>query len=343
MSTETLANYYNLITAGAIKDGSRLDVMLSEKNPMPRDMAVFAANEKMGHTGTRVTSLATGAFRKVSGFKTPGTSTFTPYHDDISIFYGQSVVPDDVKRLEGAAKVALIESTHEEGYWQGIARHIIEGDSATTPEKYDGLGVRYNTPDDGSGSYDATNPDPSTAAQVNVLSAGGTGNDTMSIWFMRHGEGQIGLITPMNDPQYGLTMKDKGLMEESDATSATNPQGTRDIWKKEWEWWHGLSVGNHKCVGRIRNIESSLDSIDSSLKRLIYQMFEELMTEGTGTIWMYCPRRMMTHFQILLEAKMNVIFSADNPYGVAMNMWAGKSPIQSCDSLSITETAVTPV
>ena len=339
----TLANYYNLTTAGAIKDGSRLDVMLSEKNPMIRDMAVVAANEKMGHTGTRVTSLATGAFRKVSGFKTPGTSTFTPYHDDISIFYGQSVVPDDVKRIEGAAKVALMESTHEEGYWQGIARHLIEGNSATTPEKYDGLGVRYNTPDNCGGSYDFTNPDPDTAAQVNVIDAGGAGSDTMSIWFLRHGEGQVNLITPLNDPQYGLTMKDKGLVEEYDATVATNPQGSRDVWKKEWEWWHGLTVGNHKCVARIRNIESSLDAIDATIKRYIYQVFEELMTEGTGTIWMYCPRRMMTMFQILLEAKQNVIFSKDNPYDTEMLMWAGKSPIQSCDSLSITETVVDAV
>ena len=72
MATKTVGTYYNLITANAIKDGTKLAVKLTEKNPLVPQMAIQVSNEKMGNTGTRVTSLAEGGFRKVSGYKTSG-------------------------------------------------------------------------------------------------------------------------------------------------------------------------------------------------------------------------------------------------------------------------------
>jgi len=340
MATQVLSTYYNLVTLGAIKEGSPIATTLKEKNPIIYDAIVLPANEKMGHTGTRVTVLPEGGFRKVGGYKTSQVAQYTPFRDDIAIFDGASVVPDDVKRLEGAAKVAMTEQQHREGYLQGIANHWFNGDSSTTPEKFDGFGVRYNTPDNDTGSNTPENPDTSTAAQVNVYDAGGTGSDTMSIWFMRWGAGQVHIITPLNDPQYGLREIDKGKVEEKENGVANS---WRDVWKKEWEWWHGLCVPNQQCVARIRNIESAIASIDATLKKTIFRCLNEGMIHGSGTIWMYIPRRMKTHFDVLLEAKQNVTFSRDNPYNVEMPMWGGTVPIQTCDALGITETAVTAV
>lgn len=340
MAERLLSEYYNLVTLGAIKDGQQPATTLKEKNPIVYDAIVIKANEKMGHEGTRVTVLPAGGFRRVGGYKTSQVAQYTPYKEDIAIFDGAAVVPDDVYKIEGAAKVAAVEQQHREGYWQGIANHWINGDSSVTPEKFDGFYVRYNTPDNDGGSNSPENPDTSTAAQVNVYDAGGTGSDTMSILFIRWGIEQVHIITPFNNPQYGLTEIDKGKVEEKQNGVANS---WRDVWKKEWEWWHGLCIPNHQCVARIRNIESSLSSIDATLKKLIFRCLNEGMTKGTGTIWMYIPRRMKTHFDVLLEAKQNVIFSRDNPYNVEMPMWGGTIPIQTCDCMGITESAVAAV
>lgn len=343
MATQTLGTYYNLVTLGVIKEGSPINNSLEEKNPVVLDAVVSEANEKMGHTGSRVLALPGATIRKVSAYKTPNTGTLGPYHDDISIFSGASVVPDDVRKIEGAAKVAQLEMLHREGFMQSVANHWFYGTSATTPEKFDGLGVRYNTPDNDTGSNSPENPDTTTAAQVNVYDAGGTGSDTMSIWFIKWGREQCNIITPPGDPQYGMVEEDLGRIQEQDVTAATNNGATRWVWRKEWEWWHGIGIGNPQCVARIRNIESGMDNISATLKKTIYRCLNEAMIHGTGTTFMYIPLRMKTHFDVLLEAKQNVIFSKDNPYNVEMMSWGGKVPIRPCQCLSITETAVAAV
>ena len=343
MATQTLATYYNLITLGVIKEGSMIVNSLREKNPMVFDAVVRASNEKMGHTGTRVLSLPSATIRKVSAFITPTTARLGPYHDDISIFSEASSVPDDVRRIEGAAKVQMLDDLAEEGFMQSVANHWINGDSATTPEKFDGFAKRYNTPDNDGGSNSPEDPDTSTAAQVNVYDAKGTGSDLMSIWFMKWGREQVDVITPFGDPQFGMTFRDFGQIHEQDMTSSTNDGASRLVWRKQWEWWHGLSIGNQQCVARIRNIESSIDAVDTGLKKLIFRVLNEGMIQGTGTIWMYIPLRMKTHFDILLESKQNVIFSRDNPYNVSMPMWGGTVPIRPSQALTTTESRVAPV
>jgi len=336
MATEQgLSTYYSLLGLAGIK--GRVVKTMFEKNPPLKDAPVFPANEKMGHTGTRATSLPAPTVRKVSGYVTPTTAQMSPYSEDISIFDGACAVPADVIKLEGASKMVTMEALHREGFGQGVMNWWFYGDNSTKPEYFRSFGQRYKTPDNNDSTYSPENPDTSTAADVNVYDAEGTGSDTCSIWFFRWGAEQVHVITPTGDTGHGIVETDNG--REKQWSSDT----WRYVYTKEWEWWHGLAVPNQKCVARIRNIESSIDSISASLKKLIFRCVNEGLTEGNGTIWMYIPRRLKTHFDVLLEAKQNVTFSRDNPYNVEMPMWGGTIPIQTCDALTITETAVAAV
>jgi hypothetical protein len=331
MSTQTLTTYYSLLGLHGIK-GEPADTLF-ETTPLIRDMPVFPANEKLGHSGSRLMSMPAPAFRKVSGYTTPGVAQWTPYTEDISIVDGSAVIPDDVRRLEGIEKMAYIERAHRQGFMQGIEGHMFQGSTVTAPEKYVSFNERYKTPDDGSSGNSPE--DPASTADVNVYDASGTGDDTTSIWFFKWGANQVHGITPANDPQMGVVEKDKGMQMQWSSTTH------RDVWVKVFEWWHGIAIPNQRCVARIRNIESGIDNIDAGLKKLIFRVINEGLSEGEGMTWMYIPPRLKTHFDILLEAKQNVMFSRDNPYNVAMPMWGGTIPIRVCKKIPITETAVT--
>ena len=57
---------------------------------------------------------------------------------------------------------------------------------------------------------------------------------------------------------------------------------------------------------------------------------------------MFVPRRIMTHFMIMAEAKQNVIYDRNNPYDTPMYRF-GDMMIQQDDSILLTETRVAAV
>lgn len=335
MPEQSLTTYYSLLGLHGIK-GKPAEVLF-EKNPIVRMMPVLPSNEKMGHSGSRLSSMPAPTFRKVSGYTTPGVATWSPFTEDISIVDGSCLVPQDVIRIEGWQKMIYAERAHRQGFIQAIAGHWFNGDVVTAPEKYRSLNERYKTPDNDTASNSPEDPDTSTAAQVNVYDNGGSGSDTCSMWFIRPGPEQVHAITPTGDPQMGIVEVDDGLIVQwSGATK-------RKVYSKTWEWWHGLAVPDQRCVARLRNIESGLDSISSDMILNIFRILNEGMTSGTGTIWIFIPPRLKTHFDWLAVNKQNVWYSRENPWGANMLMWNGEYPILTCDKLTLTETAVAAV
>src|SRR5512146_1956907 len=88
MSEQSLATYYSLLGLQGIK-GTPAKTLF-EKNPIVKDAPVIQGNEKMGHAGSRDSSIPAPAFRKLNAYKTPGVAHWSPWHEDISIAYGAS-------------------------------------------------------------------------------------------------------------------------------------------------------------------------------------------------------------------------------------------------------------
>jgi len=344
--------YYNMLSISPLFKNGQFNppaTNLFRANNLIGDAVVQAANDKMGHTGSYGVYAGTGGeFIKVGGYRTASTVAWGTFKDDISIFSDASIVPKDNVDLSGAEWLAQEQAEKANYLGQSIENHLLYGTNGPTadtrggvtatssPEKYTGLGARYRVPD----ASDPIVP-TGTGAQKGVWDAEGSGTDTTSIWFIRWGKRAVSLITPSNDPQFGLQIRDLGL--EKQWSGATY----REVYMKQFEWKHGLSIypgsngGNH--VARLRNIESALSYNNSGLKALIFQIIEEYFLNDTEGVMMYVPPRINTICDILFESKGNVEFTRANPYELAPKSWSGKVFMRTCRAISIAETAVTAV
>jgi len=336
MSQLGLDTRYNLIdNLKLVQNGQFVPwaEVLTENNPFLFDLAMVAANGILSNEGSRETSLPTPQIIKVGDGHDSSTVRWDKYKDNISIFTDRADIPKHVLDLQPdkAAYRAKVEDRHMEGFGQGVTNHFFYGTSVGTPEKFDGLGVRYSVPD----STDPTNPS-SASADPFVFDAGGSGSDTMSIFLIQHGLDKVKGITPINDPMMGISKEDSGLVY----VTAENSKERQD-WRTEFEWKIGLEVVDMRAVARIRNIETSLASLDTGFLQLIFQAEQEVF-KGAEQIFAYVPKRLMTFLQVMAEAKQNVTYDTNNIYGIPL-FRIGKILLRPMDALTITETAVAAV
>lgn len=333
-----LDSRYNLINSLKLVDpkGALIEPMktCTEANPLLQDLPIIPANGIQSHEDSRETSLPTPQVIKVGDGHDASVSQWDNFKETISLFVDRIDVPKHVLDMlpNRDRFLAGREDAHIRGFGQGIVNHILYGTSVATPEKFDGLGVRYNTPD----ATDPTNPS-STSADAFVFDAGGgTGANTCSIWLLQPSVDKLFGITPANDPQMGIKIEDVGYAY----VTAENGKQRRDK-RKEFEWKIGLCVRDMRACARIRNIASALASIDAGIISLIYQARNEVF-RGPEPVIMYVPRRMMTMFQIMAENKQNVIYDKNNIYDVPMYRF-GDMMIRQQDAQLITETGVAAV
>lgn len=358
------ATYYNMLQVHPLLKDNKFNMPshnLFRQNVLIEDAIVQQANEMMGHQGAYGTYAGTGGeIVKVGGFRSMSTIGWGSFKDDISIFSDASAVPKDLVDIQGTAWLAEEQASKANYLGQSIENHLLYGTNGPTPdtytsndgtsttptataEKYTGMAARHRIPD----ASDPLNP-TGTGAQKCVYDGGGSGTDTTSMWFVRWGKRAVSLITPMNDPQYGLRDEDLGIQLQTVASASTSaPSSYRRCYMREYEWKHGLSIypgenqGNH--VARLRNIETSLTYDNSGLKSTIYQIIRECFNSDTEGLRIYVPPRLMTIFDILFESKQNMQFSLENPYQLSPDQWAGKIFIRQSRAISIGETAVAAV
>ena len=338
MATEVgLDTRYNLIDMlKLVKDNRFVPFaeVLTENNPLLFDLPVLPANGILSHEGSRETSLPTPQIIKVGAGHSASTIRWDQYKEEISIFKDRVVIPEDTGILmaDFPAFRAKVEDRHAEGFGQGVTNHIIYGTSVASPEKFDGLDVRYSVPD----ATDPTNPS-SASADFAVFDMAGSGDDTMSMWLIQPGIDKIHLITPANDPNMGLKTEDMGRVYAFDQDGTLE----RLEHRTELRWTVGLNIVDMRSVARIRNIETAVANLDAAVLNLIFQAEEETF-KGNEQIFLYVPKRMMTFFHIMAEAKQNVIYDKENIYGIFL-LRIGKILIRTMDALNLTETSVSAV
>jgi len=343
MSELGLDTRYNLIdNLKTVKNGQFVPwaETLTENNPFLMDLAILPANGILSNEGSREVSLPTPQIIKVGAGHTSSTVRWDNYKENISIFKDRAAIPKDVYDLQPnkTAFRAKVEDRHMEGMGQGVTNHFFYGTSVATPEKFDGLDVRYSVPD----ATDPTNPS-SSSADAFVFDQGGTGDDTMSIWLIQHGVDKIHGITPASDPQMGIDKYDAGLVyaATSSTYTAVDSREERQEYRTELAWKIGLNIVDQRSVARIRNIESGIANLDSSFLQKVFQAEDEVF-KGSEQIFAYVPKRLMTFLHIMAEAKQNVQYDTNNIYGIPLYR-IGKILLRPTDALTITESPVTAV
>ncbi len=343
MSELGLDTRYNLIDNLKLVHNGQYEPMarvLTEQNPFLFDLAMIPANGILSNEGSRETSLPTPQIIKVGAGHVSSTVRWDKYKENISIFVDRADIPKHVLDLQ-PDKTAFrgdVEDRHLEGFGQGVTNHFFYGTSVATPEKFDGLDVRYNVPD----ASDPTNP-ASASSDYAVFDAGGSGDDTMSMWLIQHGLDKIHAITPANDPMMGIQKNDSGLVYQATdvAYVAADTRKERQTWRTEFEWKIGLNIVDIRSVARVRNIESKVSNLDAGFLQLVWQAEQETF-RGQQQIFAYIPKRLMTFLKILAEAKQNVVYDTNNIYGIPL-FRIGNILLRPSDALRINETAVAAV
>lgn len=221
-------------------DGKTASVaeLLSQSNEILIDAPFYESNLPTGHRASIRTGLPAAVWRKLYQGVPPSKSLRATIEDSIGMLEARSEVDKAVAELNGNTAAFRLDeaSAFLEGMNQGMADALIYGDASLTPERFNGLAVRYNT----------INTSTSEVAK-NVISAGGAGNCT-SVWLVVWGKSTVHCIFPKGS-KAGLDHLDLG---EIDAFDANNNRFR--AYADHWTWKCGLHVKDWRFVVRIANI-----------------------------------------------------------------------------------------
>lgn len=311
--------------------------ILAEFKPLISDMVAVECNSGMYHKTTLRANIPTPTWRKL--YKgVPSTKSATQQVTDACgmLEMRPYIDVDVLDKAKDKAGVRLSESiAHFEGMAQEIASTTYYGDTDTDPEKFMGLAPRFN-------EYTRATPDM-TKIDYNVITAGGSGSDNTSIWYITHGNLTTSYIYPQGSPA-GMTHMDKGVqrIEDSDGNAF-------DAYEDKYKWDVGLTVRDWRASGRICNIDVSALETESSAADLVKNMIilqERLRGTSLGTGVWYMHPRVATRLRIQMlgadsaNTDFNVQLTQDNIEGKPVMMFGGV-PIHKDDSILLTEAAVT--
>lgn len=272
----TLADVAARLTADGKIDPNIVE-LLNETNEILDDMTVIEANGFTEHKTTIRSGLPSGTWRKLNYGVQPEKSRTVQVKDSLGMLETYAEVDKALVDLNGnSASWRLSEDrAFLEGLNQTAASTIFYGDSSLEPEKFTGLAPRYN-------SLSAENA-------INIIDAGGTGNDNASIWLVVWGPNTCHSIYPKGSPA-GLQSRDLGEHTLTDANGGRY-QGLRTHYK----WDMGLTLRDWRYVVRIANIDVSdltkNASAGADLIDLLTQAVELIPNVGMGRPAFYMPRK----------------------------------------------------
>lgn len=259
----TIGNsYLNLIDIYRRSDVNRNIVpvieALNQLNPFMKDAVAVEANKGTTHLSTTRTGLPEVTWGKLYQGIPQSKSTTQQVEDTTGFVEGLSFV--DNRLLRHSKNPAAIRMSEAQPFLESIAQdvatNIFYADTATTPERFKGLGARYDT-----------------LANSQVIDGGGVGSDNTSVWFVTHGERATAMIYPEGTAA-GVTREDHGTVRNTDDL------GNAYYGKEEEFRQHvGIAVGDYRVNARIANIDvSALQAGTVDIYALFRQAYWRLQT-----------------------------------------------------------------
>lgn len=238
-------------------DGRIADIaeLLDQQNGIISDIPWVEGDTPGGHLSVVRTSLPTVYTRLANQGVPDSKSTADPIEEKPEIIEAWMRIDEIVARYGGdiSGKMVSEAVAFAEAMNQAVADRIIYGDGLAG--KIRGLALRYGKKSDPNGP--------------NIIDAGGTGSDNMSIWLIGWGPGKIYGWYPKGSPG-GLSVKNWGAMPDR------NADGTNQVvYKEQWQHAIGLAVDDWRYAARIANIDVS-DLAGASPPKLINRMIQAL-------------------------------------------------------------------
>ena len=231
------------------KSSAAIVELLMQATGVLDDAVAIPCNNGSNHKHTIRTGLPTNAWGALYQGIPQSKSSKQQVEDTTGFLEAASSVDTRVGEVTSGGlmnSVRLDEaSAHTESMSQEMATGLFYHDTATTPEKFKGLGARYNSIG-------------TVGAAKQVVDAGGTGSDNTSIWFVTWGEDTTCLLYP-KAAKAGITREDHGKQRVQDENG--NPYY---VLEETFRWHVGLAVKDWRYNSRIANLDVSALLADPS-------------------------------------------------------------------------------
>jgi len=313
--------------------------VLSQEDPMLMDIPYMEMNEKTIHKEEIRTALPAIYYRKANqaipaSKTTTEERTFTAAH-----FESKSQMDEKVASRGGADRIAYNRWNQAQGHIQAHAQEhaslTIYGSPETSPNKSAGFFDVYST----------LNTSEPTSNQI--IDAGGSGSDLMSILKVHWGERAIFGIYPAGT-QAGLKRTDRsagGRLVQITALDENGDTGTFWGFEEQFEIDHGLVVKDYRQGSRIANIDpatllsgaGAADLIDCMISAH-YKIHNP--SNGQGIWYVNRTTEAFLHKQALTKVGAGGGLSFDNYQGRKVLTFLG-DPVRRSDALLMTEDEVT--
>lgn len=316
-------------------NGNLADIMevLTETNEMLDDVTWVQANNKFSHRTTVRTGLPKVTWRKLNYGVQPSKSTVAQVTDTCGMLEAFAVVDKKLCEMNGMRESwrASEERPFVESMSQTLQRALFFGDCTKDPEQIMGLAPRFSV------------KDPRKAANgVNIIDAGGTGNDLTSIWLIGWSPNTVHGLFP-EGTKAGLYKEDLG------EASATDPDGGEyRVLKTHYGWDCGLCVRDWRYVVRIANIKESLlksvppdenSAEGHNLYELLVKAVAKVPSLSGARFAFYCNRTIETYLRLQQANSRNVQLNLSEVGGRRVLSFENV-PFRRVDALEFTEAQV---
>lgn len=315
---------------------ARVVELLNQKNPILQDIPYIEGNLPTGHRESVRVGLPAVAWRLFNQGIPPTTSVEAQIDFASGLMEAWSEVDCELARLNGntfefrASKA----KAHLEAMAQEAASTLFYGNGKLTPAEFTGLSPFFSAKTAQSGQ--------------NILDAGGTGADNMSIWLIGWGVDSIHGIFPKGS-KAGLDHRDLG---EGVAELTAGIGGSRMlVYRDQFTWKIGLVVKDWRYAARACNIsKASLQADNNSpdVIKLMSRLLDRIPDDGGVNLTFYVNRTLFSWLRIQALAKsQNILSIVDaldqfgNPITNRKRMEFDGIAIRRCDALLTSEAQVT--
>jgi len=300
--------------------------LLSETNEILQDATAIEGNLPTGHRTTVRTGLPGVTWRKLNYGVQPTKSRTVQVTDAAGMLEAYAEVDKALANLNGnTAQFRLSEDrAFLEAMNQEMANTLFYGDTDTDPEKFMGIGPRFD--------------DLSAADADNIINGSGSGSDNTSIWLIIWAPTTVHTFYPKSSTA-GWNRQDLGEVTLEDAAG-----GKYQGFRTHYKWDIGFCVRDWRYVVRIANIDvsdltknaaSGADIID-----LMTQALELPPSLTMGRAAFYCNRTIRSMLRRQISNKSTVNLTMDTAGGKHVMSFDGV-PVRRCDAILNTETAIT--
>lgn len=309
---------------------ARIAERLSLTNEVLEDIPWFASNKTASEQTTVRAGLPSVYFRSLNAGVPRSKSVLGQIEDTVASIAGYAEC--DKKEADISGDAAAWRLKESKGFFeamsQAMATYMFYGNTASDPKQFNGLATRYNTL---AGTYGGQ-----------VIDAGGTGVDNVSIWLVVWGEDTVKGIYPKGT-QAGLQHNDmsgpNGIMIEDAA-------GNKFPGYQDWyEWDCGLAVKDPRYAVRIANIDRSLltasISTGANIQMLMVDALERVQSltmPGTKPAF-YVPREISAMLRKQILTTKNGFLSLDEIAGRKVTYF-DNVPVRRVDALAVNEARV---